>query len=79
MPMYIAPELQKMYLGKPIRFSPDKPIEEERARICMYLMEEITSTAQSLPKHTVIPYNNISRRDYPTNLSEEDSNEKTDG
>jgi hypothetical protein len=65
--MYIAPKLKKMYLGKPVRFSPDKPLEEERIRICNYLMEEITSIARSLPEHTVIPYQNIPRKKYPKN------------
>ena len=66
-PMYIAPKLKKMYLGKPVRFSPDEPLEEERIRICNYLMEEITSIARSLPEHTVIPYQNIPRKNYPKN------------
>ena len=66
-PMYIAPKLKKMYLGKPVRFSPDKPLEEERIRICNHLMEEITSIARSLPEHTVIPYQNIPRKKYPKN------------
>lgn len=66
-PMYIAPKLKKIYLGKPVCFSPDKPLEEERIRICNYLMEEITSIARSLPEHTVIPYQNIPRKNYPKN------------
>ena len=70
-PLYIAPKLKKMYLGKPIRFSSETPIEEERRRICDYLMKEITDIARSLPKHTVIPYRNIPKKYYPTNISEE--------
>lgn len=70
-PLYIAPKLKKMYLGKPIRFSSETPIEEERRRICDYLMNEITDIARSLPKHTVIPYRNIPKKYYPTNISEE--------
>ena len=70
-PLYIAPKLKKMYLGKPIRFSSETPIEEERRRICDYLMNEITNIARSLPKHTVIPYRNIPKKYYPTNISEE--------
>lgn len=69
-PLYIAPRLKRMYIGKPIPFSPDTPIEEERRRICDRLMEEITTLAQSLPPHTVVPYRNIPKRLYPTNRSE---------
>lgn len=66
-PMYIAPALKKMYIGKPILFRADQPLEEERARICRELMAEITRMAQSLPRHTVIPYRNMPKKDYPTN------------
>ncbi len=78
-PVYIAPRLKKMYLGTPVTFRADAPMEQERQRICRRLMEEITSIARSLPAHTVIPYSNISRKHYPTNLFGEDSHEKTDG
>ena len=67
-PMYIAPKLKKMYFGKPITFCPENSIEEERRRICEYLMEEITSMAVSLPRHTVVPYKNIPGEKYPTNI-----------
>ena len=67
-PMYIAPKLKQMHIGKPIRFCAETPIEQERKRICDYLMQEITSIAVSLPPHTVIPYRNIPKRDYPTNI-----------
>ncbi len=67
-PMYLAPKLKKMVLGKPIRFDPDAPIDEERERICKYLMESVTELALSLPQHTVIPYRNIRKRDYPKNI-----------
>jgi len=66
-PLYIAPKLKKMYLGKPIRFSGESPIEEERKRIRCYLMSEITDIARSLPEHTVIPYRNIPKKYYPKN------------
>ncbi len=66
-PLYIAPNLKKMYLGKPIMFSSDSPIVEERRRICDYLMNEITDIARALPEHTVVPYRNIPKRLYPKN------------
>lgn len=72
-PLYIAPKLKKMYLGKPIEFSADTPIAEERRRICDYLMKEITDIACGLPEHIVIPYRNIPKRMYPKNTQKETS------
>lgn len=71
-PIYIAPKLKKMYIGKAITFCPENPIEQERQRITDYLMAQITSIAEALPCHTVIPYANISKKDYPTNRPKED-------
>lgn len=76
-PLYIAPALKKMYLGKPIRYCADNSIEEERKRICEYLMDEITQIACSLPEHTVVPYKNIPKKDYPSNIPKEENHEKT--
>lgn len=70
-PMYIAPSLKTMYLGKPITFQPDQPIEEERARIRDYLMTTITEIAESLPEHVVVPYLNLPKKEYPMSLSRE--------
>lgn len=67
-PLYIAPRLKTAYFGKPIRFCSETPIEEERHRICEYLMNEITAIACDLPPHTVVPYRNIPKRMYPCNL-----------
>lgn len=66
-PLYTAPSLKKLVLGKPIRFDHTQPVEQERQRICAYLMTEITAIAQALPEHTVIPYKNIGKKNYPTN------------
>lgn len=67
-PMYLAPKLKTMYLGKPIVFRPEALMEEERARIAEALMESITAMAQSLPKHRIVPYKNIPKKRYPTNI-----------
>ena len=67
-PLYIAPVLRKMYIGKPIRYCAANPMEEERKRICNYLMQEITAIAVSLPEHKVVPFKNIPRKDYPSNI-----------
>ncbi len=66
-PMYVAPALKKLYLGAPIRFDPSAPIEDERQRICRCLMEDITALACAAPRHRVVPYRNIAKKDYPYN------------
>ena len=76
-PQYLAPSLKTMYLGKPIRFQPDAPLEEERRRICEYLMEQVTQMAQALPKHIVVPYPNMPKKQYPCNVPQEAVYEKT--
>lgn len=77
-PMYIAPNLKKMYLGKPVRFCAENSIEEERRRICDAMMREITAMACDLPEHTVVPYRNMPKKDYPSNIPDEvTENEKT--
>lgn len=68
LPMYIAPSLKAAYLGKPIKFDINTPKDLERQRICDYLMSEITNIAVSLPLHTVTPYRNIPKKQYPTNI-----------
>ncbi len=70
-PMYLAPKLKKIVFGKPQRFSAAAPIKEERGRICAAMKEEITALAQALPRHRVIPYRNIPKKDYPYNICEE--------
>lgn len=70
-PLYIAPKRKAIYFGKPIRFHPDAPLAEERRRICDYLMREITDIAVSLPEHTVVPYRNIPKKHYPSNIPKE--------
>ncbi len=69
-PLYVAPYLKKMVYGRPVRFNASAPIDLERRRICEYLMRSITDIACSLPKHTVVPYRNILKKDYPTNVPE---------
>lgn len=66
-PMYIAPRLKMLCFGKPTRFDATASMDAERSRICEYLMDEITAIAEGLPVHTVVPYNNIPKKDYPKN------------
>ena len=67
-PMYIAPKLRKVFFGKPVRFDSTAPIAQERERLCRLIMDSITETAVSLPEHTVVPYRNIGKRNYPKNI-----------
>jgi len=76
-PMYIAPRLKKLCFGKPVRFRSAEPMEDERSRICEHLMKEITAVAQALPEHTVVPYRNIPKKNYPSNIPKENAYEKT--
>ncbi len=66
-PLYIAPKLKKMYIGKGIRYQSGQSMDDEKKRISAYLSEEITRIATDLPKHTVVPYRNIPKRYYLTN------------
>ena len=70
-PLYIAPALKKIYIGKPVVFDPDAPIDEERQRICKYLMDAVTDMAVRLPRHRVVPYPNVPKKAYPFNISHE--------
>ncbi len=77
-PMYIAPKLKKMYIGKGITYVPENDPDTERTRIATYLTEEITEIARNLPKHTVVPYRNMPKKYYLTNKDfTEVPNEKT--
>ena len=66
-PMYTAPDLRAVYLGKPVLFDPSAPIAQERTRISKAMMDAITDIARSLPEHTVVPYPNIPKKSYPSN------------
>ena len=66
-PVYIAPKLKQMHIGKAISYNAEDETLPERKRICTYLMNEITNIAVSLPRHTVVPYRNIPKKYYPAN------------
>ena len=69
-PLYITPRLKKMVLGEPVSFDSQAEIEGERKRIRAELMKKITFLGEKLPCHTVIPYRNIRKKDYPKNRGE---------
>jgi len=66
-PMYIAPKLKKMVIGKPVRYSSENHPVQERRRICDCMKQEITRLGRELPEHTVVPYPNMPKKDYPSN------------
>lgn len=64
-PTYLAPKLKKVVYGKPVKYDASAPYQEEKERILNYLKNEITALAKELPVHTVVPYANIKKKDYP--------------
>ena len=71
-PMYTASSLGSIHFGEPVRFNPEASDEEERTRICSAMMKAITSLATALPRHTVVPYPNIPKKNYPHNTDAAD-------
>lgn len=64
-PMYIAPKLRLAVLGKPVWCDPSLPAAEGRERLCGELQEAVTRLATALPAHTVVPYPNLPKKQYP--------------
>ena len=69
-PMYTAPRLGVICFGEPVRFNPDAPDAEERERICAAIADSVTEMAAALPRHTVVPYLNIPKKQYPLNTGD---------
>lgn len=63
-PMYNAAKLKIVVFGKPIKYDSTLDIDEQRKMICEYLKNEITRIAKELSVHTVIPYNNVGKKNY---------------
>jgi hypothetical protein len=76
-PMYVAPKLKQTVLGAPVTFDPTADIKAERVRIAHALMEGVTDLACALPRHTVVPYRNMAKHLYPTNIPQEATHEIT--
>ena len=66
-PLYIAPNLRSMFIGKPVKFNHEATFKEERERIRQALMDGVTELAQEQPVHTVVPYPNVPKNEYPIN------------
>lgn len=56
-----------MVFGKPIKFDPNIEMNEQRKIINDYLKDEITRIAKELPRHKVVPYLNLKKKDYKWN------------
>ena len=69
-PMYLAPRLKTMFLGEPVTYDPGNNWEVEKVRIKETLMERITKMAEELPRHRVVPYANLPKKQYPYNRDE---------
>ena len=77
-PLYNAPALKTMYLGTPVRYNPEENPAAERKRIKEALMQRITAMAESAPVHTVVPYPNLPKSQYPrSNANEVSSSHET--
>ena len=66
-PMYVAPALRRVVLGAPVEYRPGGDPEAERERVCAALTDAITQMALALPPHTVVPYPNLPKAEYPQN------------
>ena len=64
-PLYIAPRLGVLTFGEPVFYDPAAPSDAERQRVSDALMDAITAMALALPPHTVVPYPNVPKREYP--------------
>ena len=71
-PMYVCPALRKTFLGDPIEYDPSAPPDAERARVCAALADAVTALAEAQPRHRVVPYRNLPKRQYPMSLPEEE-------
>lgn len=69
-PMYLAPRRREAHIAPPIEYNPENDIRTERERICRLTSDAITSLAEALPKHKVVPYDNISPKYYSYNNEE---------
>ena len=74
-PMYAAPTIRKVVIGQPIFYDGAAKPDEERARICDRLMEDVTALAKTLPRHRVIPFPNLPKREWNWSLPEGRENE----
>ena len=66
-PFYVCPELGKLVFGEQVLYSPENDKDAEAERICTYLQDSISELAYKMPRHRVVPYPNVSKKNYPLN------------
>ena len=55
-PMYVAPGIREMHVGKPIRYQPEVPMKVQKEQIAVYLRDELDAIARSLPSFEPISF-----------------------
>ena len=63
-PMYAAPSIRKVAIGKPVYYDDAARPSEERTRVCQALMDAVTALGKSLPRHRVTPFPNLPRKEW---------------
>lgn len=66
-PTYLTPVLNKIVVGHPITYNPEADFKQEKERIVTELEHAIYELAMTLPEHKVVPYENLKKKDWPTN------------
>lgn len=73
-PVYIAPGLHIIKVGKPVRYDPEVNYKKQRVTVTKYLRDEIYGMAQSLPSHTPFKFTgedwDIAHEKYLDNMKE---------
>ena len=64
-PFYVCPKLATMTFGEPVFPNAAADPAEDRARVCRALQDGITAMALAQPPHTVVPYPNMPKKEYP--------------
>ncbi|MBQ7455633.1 MAG: hypothetical protein IJS53_04250 [Clostridia bacterium] len=70
-PIYVAPALRKLVIGRPVWYDPAADSADERRRVTDALMDAVTEMGRALPRHRVVPYPNLPKREYPWSDSAE--------
>lgn len=55
-PTYICAALKTTLIGEPIYYDPNLKPNDQTEKICIYLQEEITKMAETLPDHKVVNF-----------------------
>ena len=64
-PFYVCPRLGTLSFGKPVFPDTSADPTVDRARVCRALQDAVTELALSQPPHTVVPYPNMPKKEYP--------------